>query len=1032
MKATLFSLLILLSHCLYSRGVQADRKTPLTPEQQKAAFKLADGFVIELVASEENGIINPIDMTFDDKGRLWTQTAKMYPLDPVTGINFGKAMAMMKDTKLINNDPRFKKIKKLYTLEERGEDSILIIKDPTQRLKGEAHKWAEGLTIPQSIMPYENGCYVAHGSELFFLSDENGDGKQDTMTPVLSGFGFFDTHTMSHSIVRGPGGWMNFSHGAINSGVVKAVKSGQELEVTYSKNVRFSTDGEKIELVNCHRDNNWGYQLRANGQWYSTSANDGGQSVFPSEPQSSISGIGNQKIRSYSPFQPPLHSFRVGGTGISGLAFSEDGENGFPAEWKDVAILANPITSSINCVKIVRNPDGSVESKHLSDLLKSDDKWFRPVNIEFGPDGCLYIADWYNKIISHNELSTDHPDRDRKHGRIWRIRHKSQKGFAITDMTKVPNQQLVNHLLNGKTLWEKRAAWSQIEARKAKELAPELSKLALDTKINKSSRILALWSLESLKLFDKALMQKCINDQDGDVRRETIRSLASFNLEAKVVGQLLSSSIEDSNAMVRSQALRTLDEIKKADQSTIHLLLKACKEAAPNNRMGGNYERNFERFLARKALENYPDELKKFLASSVAADIAVSNVLWGIQSLPQKDLSEAFVKIWTKASSGKIDGNTFVAISHILNSPDVRKVVTPTFNTRQKEFFELAIENIDQINIPNITSFYIQDIEEKLKSDSLLQRSRALDDILILKSPHHNATILKILQGEDNGDNKDKLLQALGHSDHLKFDDYRQLFYQDEFNFSQKLSIMTTYAIKNQKLAMKDCKKWMSHLNESQKRQLVQRLSPSIQGSRILSELWEISYINTSHWDYKSAQLVMRFNQRDWRAKEIFAAINKIHNKEIHKQKIQVEKLVHVLPKMKGDARVGKAIFQSCLACHKVGSKGQTIAPPLDGSANRQLEHLLTAIVKPDEAIEGVYGLYYVVRKDGLYREGYLAKKGEHGFTLAMMGGEKVFIPKAYIMSHGSIPKKSFMPTGFGEMSKQAMADLVTYIKTLK
>jgi putative heme-binding domain-containing protein len=629
-------------------------------------------------------------------------------------------------------------------------------------------------------------------------------------------------------------------------------------------------------------------------------------------------------------------------------------------------------------------------------------------------------------------LSTDHPDRDRKHGRIWRIRHKSQKTFAIPDMTKVSNKQLLGHLLNGKTLWEKRAAWSQIEARQAKELVPQLLKIAANKKVNKTSRILSLWSLESLKHFDKALMKECIKDQDGDIRRECIRSLASFKLDAKVVGLLLSSSVEDSNAMVRSQALRTLDEIKVADQSTVHLLLRACKEAAPNNRMGGNYERNFERFLARKALERYPNELKSFLASTEAANISIRNILWAIQSLPEKDLSEAFVKIWDKASSGNIDSNTFVAISHILNSDEVRKVVTPTFMARQKEFFDLALKNIDQINIANVTSFFIKDIESKLQSKSLIVRSQALSDIIKLKSPHHSDTLIKMLQAEGDGDDKDKLLQALGHSDHLKFDVYRQLFYQSGFNFNQKLSIMVACAIKNQKVATNDCKKWLAHLNESQKRQLVQRLSASIQGSRILSELWEISYLDTSHWDYKSAHLALRFNNRDWRVKEIVQVHNKIYNSQVQKRKQQVEKFVHLIPNMKGNKQSGKAIFNSCLACHKVGNQGQSIAPTLDGSANRELEHLITAVVKPDEAIEGVYGLYYVIRKDGLYREGYLVKNSKQGFTIATIGGATEFIPKTNVLSHGSVHNKSFMPTGFGEMSAQAMTDLVAYIKTLK
>src|SRR5690606_22233660 len=140
-------------------------------------------------------------------------------------------------------------------------------------------------------------------------------------------------------------------------------------------------------------------------------------SVVPLEAGAAFPGIGNEKFRAYQPFYPPVHNFQVGGTGLSGLAFSEDDTGGFPEQWKNVGFLANPITNSINGVRIVQKEDGTIVSEKVVDLLVSDDDWFRPVNITFGPDGCLYIADWYNKIVSHNEVPTSHPDRDKKHGR---------------------------------------------------------------------------------------------------------------------------------------------------------------------------------------------------------------------------------------------------------------------------------------------------------------------------------------------------------------------------------------------------------------------------------------------------------------------------------------------------------------------------------------------------------------------------------------------------------------------------------------
>ena len=256
-----------------AKKTQSGRTEANTPEQQLAGFTVPEGFVVELVASEKDGIVNPIDLTFDDAGRLWTQTARMYPLDPVKDIKWGQLLKLMDNPAEQDKNPEFKRIKDLYQGKTKGDDEILILSNLHGGKKVSVEKFATGLTIPQSILPYKNGAYVMQGSELFFLDDSNKDGKADKRTPVLTGFGFTDTHTMGHSLVRAPGGWVHFSQGALNKGDIKAVTSGESTRIDYSKIARFSIDGNHIELVNAGLNNIWGFQLRGNGQWFMTEAN---------------------------------------------------------------------------------------------------------------------------------------------------------------------------------------------------------------------------------------------------------------------------------------------------------------------------------------------------------------------------------------------------------------------------------------------------------------------------------------------------------------------------------------------------------------------------------------------------------------------------------------------------------------------------------------------------------------------------------------------------------------------------------------
>ena len=185
------------------KKTQSARTHINTPQEQLAGFHVPEGFIIELVASEADGVINPIDLAFDDAGNLWTQTAKMYPLDPVADIHWSDLLELMDNPEAQRKNPNFKRIFDLYEGKTKGDDAILVLSDLYGSSPVKTTVWADGLAIPQSILPYKNGAYVAQGSELFLLNDTNNDGTADTRTQLFTGFGITDTHTMAHVLVRG-------------------------------------------------------------------------------------------------------------------------------------------------------------------------------------------------------------------------------------------------------------------------------------------------------------------------------------------------------------------------------------------------------------------------------------------------------------------------------------------------------------------------------------------------------------------------------------------------------------------------------------------------------------------------------------------------------------------------------------------------------------------------------------------------------------------------------------------------------------
>lgn len=1013
------------------KKTQSPRTEAYSPEKELAGFTVPEGFVIELVASEQHGVINPIDLTFDDAGRLWTQTARMYPLDPVTDIKWGQLLALMNDPAAQAKNPQFKRVRDLYQRKTAGTDRILILEDPTRPASGPLHVWADGLTIPQSILPYKDGAYVAHGSELFLLRDTDQDGKADKTEAVLTGFGFTDTHTMAHLLIRGPGGWINFSQGALNKSTVSTVASGNQVRLDYSCQARFSLDHKQIELVSTGPNNMWGFQLRSSGQWYGSEANDLGMSVIPLDPGTALRGIGNPTVRRYQPILPELHAFRVGGTGLSGLAFADDRGGSFPDQWKDVALLANPITSTINAVRVTRNADGTVEAEHLADFLSSEDDWFRPVNLEFGPDGCLYVADFYNKIVSHNEVSRTHPDRDKNHGRIWRIRHRSQTPRAIPNLTKAPTHDLLAHL-SSPSLWEQRAAWHQLVDRKAVEFIPGLVALAADTDSHSTERILALWCLEGLVHYDAPLIAALLKVSDSDLRREAVRSLASFDLEAAEVAALIADHIEDPHCLVRSQALRTLGEINRADSSTVRLLISASKPALDGNALGGPYERSFERYLARMALEKYPAQLKAYLNSEQSSAHPAQNILWAIQALPEEDKQQAFLGIWEKVRGGKLDAETFVAIASMLVNKRVVAAVRDYFQDpdHARDLVFLATRNQSRVQSPQLAKILTPAVTRLLASPDDLRLG--LTAVSQLKLKGLRAELAKITPAQGDVDTARLLLAAQAVEPKLYAARFQEILRDHDQPFALRLEALYALAPVDPAASHDQLSGMLPDADADRLRQITTALSRSKAGAALLVKLHQSKLLPLSAFDLSAAERTQQAHSRDPAARAILVGVRKRVAQDRQQAQARVKKYLAAVDRLTGDPAKGRTTFTACLTCHQVGTEGQDIAPPLDGSGHRELEHLLTAIVDPDAAVEGGHGLYRITKRDDTIIEGHLEKEEPRGTTIAVMGGTRLFVPNSEIRRAGFVGGRSFMLPSFGQLAEQDMVDLIAYIKTLR
>ncbi len=595
---------------------------PKTPEEQLATFKLPEGLEMEIVAAEipEEGIGKFVAVYFDAKGAMWTMTALEYPVD-------GNENAAAADA--------------LYA--SKAKDKILVYDRDPKSPTGFVSKprvFADGLAIPLGILPYKTGCYALHGHDIVFLDDTDGDGKADKRSVILTGLGVQDSHLFPHQFTRAPGGWIWMAQGLFNNS--KVTKPGDEKAVNWPKcsMAKMRMDGSQFEVTSTGPNNIWGLAMNAEGETFIQEANDYGYPVMPFHEYAYYPGGMEALRKSYQPDFPPQAEFRMGGSGLSGLALT-DKDGIYPDGWRDVMLVANPITNRIQTIKMHRDgPRWKLEK--LGDIVETSDSWFRPVALTLAPDGCVYVVDWYNKIISHNEVARNHPDRDKTRGRIWRIKPKGKAPMDVPDFTKVSGDELIAKL-GGPSLAQHHLAWQAIVDRGMSKLIPTLASICAGENIQPNRRIGALWALEGMSVSDQLPALRALSYDDGklsqaifsglltssnrNVRREGIRALGT-NATLEDIARLPAfdptpSLVNfcqkgDTDPEVRAQMIRSLAELTETGVNDLDSVIAAMLQfaesplAQPNGKSGSSnkiikvgeaYERDYERFLVRLKLE---------------------------------------------------------------------------------------------------------------------------------------------------------------------------------------------------------------------------------------------------------------------------------------------------------------------------------------------------------------------------------------------------------------------------------------------
>ena len=495
-------------------------------------FDLVEGLEVNLFA--QNPLLaKPIQMNFDAKGRLWVASSEVYP-QILPG--------------------------------QMSTDKVLVLEDTDN--DGQADKstvFADNLLIPTGIEPGDGGVYVGQSTELLHLKDTDGDGVADDHRVVMSGFGTEDTHHILHTLRWGFDGRLYFNQSIY---IRTHMETPHEVLRLESGGVwRLRPETLKAEIFLRGFCNPWGHHYDQFGQSFVTDG-AGGQGLSYGVPGAMYFTYARapRLLDSVSPGRYPK---------FCGLELVRSSH--FPDDWQGDAI-----TCDFRAHRIVRfkisDKGSSYVTQEMPDVLRSGSVHFRPIDIKFGPDGALYIADWSNPIIQHGEVDFRDKRRDHVHGRIWRVAFKDRPLVKKTDLTQLDNGALLARLTspNG---FDREKTRRMLKERGADSVLSDLEQWAIK-QTGEQALLEALWVYQGLDVVNKPLLDRLLEAKDGRVRTAAVQVLDEWADRIADAEARFAKRIADEHPRPRLAALRAIT--RKPTEKSVSAALSVLDKPTDN------------------------------------------------------------------------------------------------------------------------------------------------------------------------------------------------------------------------------------------------------------------------------------------------------------------------------------------------------------------------------------------------------------------------------------------------------------------
>ncbi len=929
------------------------------------------GFEVEVVASEPD-IVNPVAMTFDERGRIWITESLEYP----------------------------------RRAPGPGRDRVKVLEDTDGDGRADRFSvFAEGLNIPSGIAVGHGGVWVANAPDILFLQDRDGDGRADFREVVATGFGRDDTHELPNSLTWGPDGWLYGWNGVFNPSKVVS-KNGKAYEFTCAI-FRIHPRTRVFEVWCEGTSNPWGIAIDPEGSFFSSAC------VIDHLWHLVQTGYYIRQGGPYPPFTWPMESIvehKHQKAAYGGIHYFDS--PAYPPQYRGRLYMGNIHGNCIN-VDVLKRDGSTYRAQPADDFLRANDAWFMPVAQKTGPDGCLYLLDWYDRYHCYQDANRDPAGIDRQKGRLYRVRYQNVPRRAGFNLAVATDDELFK-LLASPNVYDREIAQRLLVERSSPSIRSRLETLVLDESAPRPARMHGLWALISAAPLEPGFHFRLLSAKDPAFCAWGVRAVGNMrkvdaSVSERVVGLARHASpdvrLQVAIAARKLEGVDPLPVLLDVERSSLgdpvippivwqnlHPILEERQhEIADRLEQRGGEDSSFSP-LAPRAID-------KLLASAKADPHVIGLLLR--QCFWTEDCLDAVDVLAARFRTGRMPAELEEALK--------RELVAIAQDPRNGGF-----PNADECTLVLAYCGDAQGLARARRLASLFghdrnpRKRREREEIRI-------RAVAALLLRDARGSIPRLLENILAETELSSSVDFR----------SDVLELLSTL---DDPMIAAVVLKAFAALPAELKARAVELLTERPIWSRALLAAIEEKNVPTSALNLNQLRRLQKTNDAEIarRVKAIWGKIREGRNPMRERLVEQMRKLVKGTP---GDPNRGQAVFRKlCAQCHKIYGEGQDVGPDITANGRNDFDQLVSNVFDPSLVIGSGYQATTVATSDGRVLTGLLAEDGNDRVILKVQGGKRETIPRGQI-EELKTSTVSLMPEDVEkQLVPQEIADLFAFL----